>query len=150
MEFSDFDGAFVKEQKRKRNGQLQTYFNPIEEYQEAMEEGSIRFGNHVDYSKVKAKKNESLKKDPIIRAMLEASKKPIKIIYEKDSVMYTDSGVKKQKEKLTLEGENYNLEEDGRAEKIIDALFCNISSNEKINKKKESNQKGLFDIIEDE
>ena len=40
MEFEEFDSELITEEKRKRNGKRQTYFNPREEFQEAMEEGA--------------------------------------------------------------------------------------------------------------
>lgn len=110
LELEDFDRNLILEQKKVRGGKYQTYFNPIDEYQPAMEEAALRFGNNADKVMVKAKQGESFKKDPIVRAMLEGSRKPIKIVYKKDSVTHTEYGLTKKKEIITIDSGDFDLE----------------------------------------
>jgi len=121
MAFDEFDLEIIKEQKQKRNGKRQTYFNPIEAYQEAMEEGAIRLSQHAETAHIKAKQGESLKKDPITRAMLEASKKPTKIVYTVENELYTEFGVTKSKETISIDSESFNLNE--QIENILTILL---------------------------
>lgn len=109
LEFDEFDINLIQEEKRKRGGRRQTYFNPKEEYQEALEESAIRLAQHADKASIKAKEGENLKSDPITRAMLEASRKPVKIVYTYENEQYTEFGVNKSKEKITVEGDSFNL-----------------------------------------
>ncbi len=110
LELEDFDRNLVLEEKRLRGDKYQTYFNPIDAYQPAMEEAALRFGNNTEKVSVKAKQGESFKKDPIVRAMLEGSRKPIKIVYKKDSVVRTEYGLTKKKEVITIDSGDYDLE----------------------------------------
>ena len=121
MEFDEFDVKLIEEEKKKRGGKRQTYFNPIEEYQEALEESAIRLAQHTDKAYIKAKQGESLKKDPITRAMLEASRKPIKIVYTHNSEQFTEFGVTKRKEVISVEGNSFNLPD--QIENIFSSLF---------------------------
>jgi hypothetical protein len=104
MEFTDFDPVIIESQKRLRGGTRQKYFNPIEEYQEAMEESAIRFARNVERSEVKAKEGADLRKDPLTRAMLEGSRVPSKITYTKNSEVISESGVTRRKLVITVEG----------------------------------------------
>lgn len=103
LELKDFDSTLIEEEKRKRGGKRQTYFNPKEEYQEAMEEAALRVGQTVDKSYLKAKKGESLKKNPVARAMLEVSKTPKKIVYKQKDSVITASGIINRKIEVHLE-----------------------------------------------
>lgn len=120
LEFDEFDINLIQEEKRKRGGKRQTYFNPKEEYQEALEESAIRLAQHADKASIKAKQGENLKSDPITRAMLEASRKPVKIVYTYENEQYTEFGVNKSKEVITVEGDSFNLNEQ------IENIFANI------------------------
>lgn len=101
LELEDFDVELIKKQREER-GKRQTYFNPIEEYQEAAEEAAVRFATHSEKASLKAKQGESFKKDPIARAMLEGASKPTKIVYRKDSETVTQYGVTRSKEIITV------------------------------------------------
>lgn len=128
LELEDFDLNLIEEQKKVR-GKRQTYFNPIEEYQEAMEAGAIRLSQHAEKTYVKAKPGEDLKKDPITRAMLEGSRKPIKITYVKEGETRTEYGVNKSKEKITVEGDDYDLVNQ------IDGILSSLMGTEKRKKR---------------
>lgn len=146
MEFSDFDPSLVAEEKAKRNGQRQKYFNPIEDYQEAMEEASIRIGTNASKATIKSKKDGNLQKDPITRAMLESSKRPTKIVYTKENKEITDSAVTKKKEVISIEGTEFNLEDKEQALNIITKLFSKGEARPiKGLKEKDSNQINIFD-----
>jgi len=132
LELEDFDLNLIEEQKRVR-GRRQTYFNPIEAYQEAMEAGAIRLSQHAEKTYVRAKPGEDLKKDPITRAMLEGSRKPVKITYVKEGETHTEFGVTKSKEKITVEGEDYDLVNQ------IGGILSSLMGTEK--KKKRSSKK---------
>lgn len=43
--------------------------------------------------------------------MLEASRRPVKIVYTYQNVQYTEFGVNKSKEVITVEGESFNLKD---------------------------------------
>lgn len=58
LELEGFDRSLIDEQKRLRGGGYQTYFNPIDEYQPAMDEAAYRFGKNADKVTVKAKAGE--------------------------------------------------------------------------------------------
>jgi len=111
LELEDFDRQLVYEEKSKRNGQIQTYFNPIDKYQPAMEEAALRLGNNAQKISMKAKQGQSFKKDPIARAALEASRKPVKITYSKDSEVHVEYGLTKKKEVLTIEASDFDLDD---------------------------------------
>lgn len=104
MEFTEFDAQLILDEKDKRNGKRQVYFNPKEEYQEGMEEAAIHLAANAENASIKAKQGSNLKKDPITRAMLEGSRSPTKIVYKRESVEYTDSAITKNKEILTING----------------------------------------------
>ncbi len=110
LELEDFDRQLVYDEKRKREGRMQTYFNPIEDYQPAMEEAALRLGNNAQKISMKAKQGQSFKKDPIARAALEASRKPVKITYSKNSEVHTEYGLTKKKEIVTVEATDFDLE----------------------------------------
>lgn len=142
LDLDDFDINLINDQKRARGGKRQTYFNPIEEYQEAMEAAAIRLSEHADKTYIRAKKGESLKKDPIARAMLEGSRKPIKITYIKDGITYTEYGVTKNKLEISIEGDNFKLIEQ------VNNIVANIfGDNKKVkNNKKKDNGQTSFDL----
>jgi hypothetical protein len=121
LDLEGFDMNLIKEEKIKRGGKRQTYFNPIEEYQEAMEEGAFRLGQHAEKASIKAKDGESLKKDPITRAMLESSKVPVKIVFIVDNIQFIEYGVSKSKFIINVEGDSYNLKE--QIEGILSKYF---------------------------
>ena len=123
MEFSDFDPLLIEEEKKKRGGKIQTYFNPREEYQEGMEEAAIKIANNAEKASIKSKKGASLKKDPITRAMLEASRRPNKIVYKKEEEKIIDSAVTKKKEIISIEGNELNLENQAQVIEILQKLF---------------------------
>jgi len=120
LELEGFDSQLVHDEKQRRHGARQKYFNPIEEYQEAMEEATLRLGNDAEKVTMKAKKGHSFKKDPIARAALEASRKPVKMVYTKDSETYVEYGVTKKKEVIHIEAEGYDLSD--QIENIIGQL----------------------------
>jgi hypothetical protein len=120
LELEDFDPLIITEQRQQRGGARQTYFNPREEYQEAMEEAGIKLADHAARVSIRAKQDKSLKKDPIARAALEGSKKPIKIVYQKERDTFTTSGIMKTKEIISIESDIYDL--DTQIADIIDRL----------------------------
>jgi hypothetical protein len=103
MEFTDFDAELINSEKTKRDGKRQLYFNPKEEYQEGMEEAAIILATNAERASIKAKQGSNLKKDPITRAMLEGSRSPTKIVYKRESTVYTDYSITKDREILTIE-----------------------------------------------
>lgn len=105
MQFRDFDLNLIAEEKVKRKGKTQKYFNPIEEYNEAMDDASIKFARNAEFTKVKAKQGGDLRKDPMTRGMLEGSRNPVKITYIKEGEPIHDSAMTKNKETLIVEGE---------------------------------------------
>ena len=119
LEFEDFDKDLIEFQKVER-GRRQTYFNPIEEYQEAAEAGALRFATNAEKAHMKAKQGESFKKDPIARAMLEGSKKPTKIVYTKDLSIITQYGVTRSKETISIPSE-LDIE---NSEQILGIISC--------------------------
>lgn len=146
MEFADFDVSLIEEEKQKRAGKIQTYFNPIEEYQEAMQEAAVRIGTNAEKASIKSKKGASLKKDPITRAMLESSRKPTKIVYTKEEKEITDSAVTKKKEVISIEGGNFDLENPEQISDILQKLFSRGEAKSiKPQNKKNEGQAGLFD-----
>lgn len=149
IELTDFDLNLIEEQKRNRAGKRQTYFNPIEEYQEALEESAFRFAKTAQNAKIKAKKGESLKKDPITRGMLEGARKPLKITYTKDNETITELGVIKNKETLHIEGDEFNL--DSQIQSILRQM--GVKSNQILdvsqNIETENKEPGLFGEIDE-
>ena len=137
MEFTDFDKNLIKTEKEKRNGNLQKYFNPKEEYQEAMEEAAILGAEHINIAKLKAKQGCDLKKDPITRAMLEGSRQPTKIVYKKESHEFTDSAVRKQKEVISIEGTVFDFNTNEQIKNILSKLpnFDVVQSSEDVSQK---------------
>lgn len=133
IELEGFDSQLVRDEKRKRGGKHQKYFNPIEEYQEAMEEATLRLGNNAEKVTMKAKKGHSFKKDPIARAALEASRKPIKIVYTKGNETHTQYGITKKKEILRIDAGDYNLENQ------IEGIVAQISGRKITTQKKQLN-----------
>ncbi|HSA83720.1 MAG TPA: hypothetical protein VLF20_02430 [Patescibacteria group bacterium] len=103
LDLQDFDSKLIEEEKLKRGGQRQTYFNPKEEYQEAMEEGAIKSAKTVRTASLKAKKGESLKKNPIARALLEGSRNPKRILYRQNDSIRTTSAVINRKVEILIE-----------------------------------------------
>lgn len=141
LEFDEFDINLIEEEKKKRGGKRQVYFNPKEEYQEALEESAIRLAKHTDKASIKAKQGENLKNDPITRAMLEVSRKPIKIVYTCENEQYTEFGVTKRKEVIAVEGDSFNLIDQ------IENIFSNIfgkKRNDNDKKKRNDGQGNLF------
>jgi len=144
LELEDFDRQLIIDQKAARGDKYQTYFNPIDEYQPAMEAAALRFGSNTEKVTVKAKKNESFKKDPIVRAMLEGSRKPVRIVYKKDSEIHTEYGITKKKEIITIESSDFDLENQ------IDGILARLEGVDtlrltKTNNLKNSNQTELFE-----
>lgn len=121
IELEGFDSQLVHDEKQRRGGERQKYFNPIEEYQEAMEEATLRLGNDAEKVSMKAKRGHSFKKDPIARAALEASRKPIKIVYTKDTETHVEYGITKKKEVLSIEASDYDLDNQ------IDGILSQLS-----------------------
>ncbi|GEM_PF-2984967 len=143
LELEGFDKNLVYEQKQLRGGGHQTYFNPIDEYQPAMEEGALRFGQNTEKAIVKAKKGENFKKDAIVRAMLEGSRKPTKIVYQKDSISHTEYGVTKKKEVISIEASDLNLEAH------IDSIIARLNDTDTLRRadstrRRNSNQTNMF------
>lgn len=126
IELNDFDQFLIFSEKDARGGIRQTYFNPREEYQEAMEEGAVKFSQHAEKAFVKAKQGESLQKDPLTRAMLESSRKPTKIVYIKENKKFTAHGVTETKVTVSLESDRLDMND----EKQIEAIFANIYGGE--------------------
>lgn len=114
LEFEDFDVSQIERLEQER-GRLQTYFNPIEEFQPAAKEAAIRLAQHTEKATLKAKPGESFKKDPVARIMLEGSKKPTKITYTKDNEVITASSVTRSKETI---GVSLDLLEDQDSDEI--------------------------------
>lgn len=142
LDLEDFDRQLVYDQKRERGDRHQTYFNPIDDYQPAMEEAALRFGTNTEKVSVKAKRNENFKKDPIVRAMLEGSRRPTKIVYQKDSEIITEYGVTKKKEVITIESDDFDLENQ------IDTILAKLESSDTLRRQgqagQDSNQAELF------
>lgn len=147
MDFADFDISLIEEEKQKRGGAIQKYFNPIEEYQPAMQEAAIRMATNAEKTSVKAKKGGNLKKDPITRAMLEVSRKPMKIVYIKEENEYTDSAVTKRKEVISIEGGDLDLSDAQQVQDIFTKLLAQQGEPRAIaeTKQKNKSQKTLFD-----
>jgi len=145
MEFTDFDKNLIKKEKEKRHGKLQKYFNPKEEYQEAMEEAAILGAEHINTAKIKAKQGCDLKKDPITRAMLEGSRQPTKIVYKKESQVFTDSAIKKQKEVISIEGIGYDFDTNEQIKNILSKLpSFNVSQLSEVASQKVDDPEMLF------
>jgi hypothetical protein len=141
LELEDFDPQIILEQEQAR-GSIQKYFNPREKYQEAMKEAGLSFAGHTKKISIKAKRGESFKKDPIARAALEGSRRPVKIVYEKESQTKTEYGVTKRKEILTIESAEFDLDE--QIEGIINALRGRVQNSEIANAPEQSDQNSLF------
>lgn len=145
LEMEGFDRNLVYEQKQLRGGVHQTYFNPIDEYQPAMEEGALRFGQNTEKASVRAKKGENFKKDAIVRAMLESSRKPTKIVYRKDSVAHTEYGVTKKKEVISIEASDLDIESH------IDSIIARLNDTDTLRradhvKQRNSDQTDIFNL----
>ena len=141
LELEDFDPAIINEQESQR-GRIQTYFNPYEEYQEALKEAGLRFAGDTKRVNVKAKQGSSFKKDPIARAMLEGSRKPIKIVYQKDSETKTEYGVTKSKEVITIEATEFDLE--NQIENIVNRIRSGDQSRSRAGSNEAESQNRLF------
>lgn len=145
LELEDFDRNYIYEQKQARGNKYQTYFNPIDEYQPAMEAAALRFGNNTDKATIKAKQGESFKKDPIARAMLEGSRKPVRIVYKKDSEIYTEYGLTKRKEVITIESDEFDLEHQ------IDSIIQRLEGVDTLRQRKsQDNNKTQINLFDDE
>jgi hypothetical protein len=142
LELEDFDRQLVYEQKNERGNIIQTYFNPIDEYQPAMEEAALRFGTNAERVIVKAKRNENFKKDPIVRAMLEGSRKPVRIVYKKDSETHTEYGVTKKKEIISIESDEFDL--DNQIDTILARLEGSDTLRQVDRRARNDQQTGLF------
>ena len=79
LEFDEFDINLIREEKEKRGGKRQAYFNPKEEYQEALEESAIRLAQHADKASIKAKQGENLKKTLLLAQCLRHQEDPLKL-----------------------------------------------------------------------
>lgn len=119
IEFSNFDSDLIIEEKKRRNNKRQVYFNPIEAYNEAMEESAIRLADNAESALIKAKENGNLKKDPITRAMLEGSREPQKMTYTKNGALFHCSSIANNKEKIDI---NESDDIDLRIKKIIEKI----------------------------
>ena len=135
IECTDFDPGLILEEKKKR-GKRQIYFNPKEEYQEAMEEAAIKIASSADKASIKAKEGGNLKKDPISRALLEGAKQPTKIVYKKEKEEFTDSAVTRRKEVVYIEGLEIDLKNEEQVSNILKKLFNNETQINKVKKTK--------------
>lgn len=109
LDLSEFDEELVNHEY-KRRGKFQTYWNPKDEYQEAGHDAAVKFAKNASRSSIKAKRDQSLKKDPVTRIMLEGSRKPQRIVYTKENETITKDLVHRSKERLYLEDDKYDLE----------------------------------------
>lgn len=95
-------------------------------------------------SKRRQVKGESFKKDPIVRAMLESAKKPIKIVYRKDEAVHTEYGLTKSKQVITIDSGDYNLEEQ------IGPILDKLSGADTLRKSALKSNSRQIDIFNDE
>lgn len=107
-----------------------------------MDLAAVKLANHAERFSVKAKKSESLKKDPIVRAALEGAGKPNKITYTVDTKEITEFGEFKAREKLVIEGDSFNIGE--QLEEILEKIG-NFSKQVKDIGKTERSQGPLFE-----
>jgi hypothetical protein len=137
LELEDFDEQLIIEQELAR-GKKQTYFNPIEEFQEAGKETAIRFAQNTKRVSMKAKPGKNYKKDVVARAALEGSRKPVKIVYKKGSETITTYGLTKSKEIISIEAEDFDLDNQ------ISNILAKMSNNDYQKKQDDDSQSALF------
>ena len=123
IELADFFPGIIIDEKGNRGGKRQTYFNPIEEYQEAMEEGALLFAKNAEKAVVKAKKGGNIQKDPITRAMLESANKPSKITYIKENKKIVAHGVIESKVVVSIESDQIDLTDHGQIQSIFNNIY---------------------------
>jgi hypothetical protein len=123
IELEDFTTGIIIDEKEQRGGSRQTYFNPIEEYQEAMEEGAVKFSQNAAKAMVKAKKGGSIQKDPITRAMLESANKPTKITYIKENRKIVAKGVIESKVIVSVESDHIDFTDEKQIQSIFNSIY---------------------------